>query len=471
MAFQVRGVIEGFYGRLWSWTERRSMIDFLGQHGYNLYVYAPKNDPIHRNRWQEPYLPEEVARFGALAAQCQQNGIEFVFGISPLQYHYASEEYWNTLWAKVTALYNVGVRSFTVLLDDMPDKFHHPDDEAKFGNIAKAQVWLNNTVLEKLKALGGGRLLFCPTEYCGEGVSEYLSTLGEGLHPEIDVFWTGTEVCAQYLRTEDARKVSETLKRPVLFWDNYPVNDLEMRFRPHLRPVRGRDADLHTVSRGIVANGGLQPEANKIPLHTYGAYMADPVGYDPDVAWDKALLEICGTEEEARAVAVLGDLTRWSALERGKQLHNKLAPELARFWAAWGGVPAVAGPDLPGTMEVEATTPGDRAQALQNLTSTFAHMQKAADRLLKPMTNQELQRELLPWIQKMDGWVATGRMALEVLYRTAANANDPEIPALREATLDRLLENRENFHWVAGDQIDQFSRRCLWAATMLQNGR
>jgi hypothetical protein len=42
---------------------------------------------------------------------------------------------------------------------------------------------------------------------------------------------------------------------------------------------------------------------------------------------------------------------------------------------------------------------------------------------------------------------------------------------MRANALDRLWTNRENFNWVSGDLIDQFSRRCLWAAQELQEGK
>lgn len=452
------------------------MVDFMGRHGYNLYLYAPKNDPIHRNRWLEPYLPEEVERFGRLNRRCRENGIQFVFGLSPLRFHYSSEAEWNTLWAKLRAVYDQGVRSFTILLDDMPDKFHYQDDEAKMGSVVDAHVWLNNTVLERLQSWGGvERLLFCPTEYNGEGRSPYLETLGAGLKPEIEVFWTGTEVCAQYLKTEDARVISETLKRPVLYWDNYPVNDLDMKWRPHLRPVRGRDADLHTVAKGIVANASLQPEAAKIPLHTYAQYMADPEGYEPESAWRKALLEVCGNELDADAVAVLGDMTRWAAIERGRALYNQMAPKFHRFWQAWGGVPAVAGPDLPDAMPAdpvaESLTATDKAELVTWMQQEFLRRRAAAVRIQTALVNPWLKEELRPWADKLAGWSETALFALSVLQTALKNPSDPALPAMRADALDRLWTTRENFHWVSGDLIDQFSRRCLWAAQQLQEDR
>ncbi|HEX7025505.1 MAG TPA: protein O-GlcNAcase [Gemmatimonadales bacterium] len=472
MSFEVRGLIEGFYGRPWSWQERERMVEFLDEQGYNLYVYAPKNDPLHRNRWQEPYLPEEMDRFAALARLCRRHGVEFAFGLSPLNFRY-TEAGLEVVWRKLAAMHRRGIRGFALLVDDMPERFHDPADGALFPSLAAAQVWLANGVLERLEALGGGGwLIFCPTEYCGEGVSDYLRTLGEGLRPEIDVFWTGPEVCSPELRVEDARRVGATLKRPVLYWDNYPVNDEDMRFRPHIRPVRGRDPDLYTACRGIVANGSLQPEATRIALHTYAQYFADPIGYEPEAAWQKALLAVTGNREDAEALAVLGDLTRWSALERGRQLENRLAPVLARFWELWGGPPASAGPDLPGvtpgapatTAGVAPGTPAAREAALAEGMAEFSHLHAVARRLLDRMANRRLQAELRPWAGKLEAWAEVGLLALGVLQASLKSVEGARLAGLRNAVLDRLLAARENFHWVAGDMVDHFARRCLWAA-------
>ena len=45
------GIIEGFFGRPWSWTERADAVRFLRPHGYSFYLYAPKADSWLRRRW------------------------------------------------------------------------------------------------------------------------------------------------------------------------------------------------------------------------------------------------------------------------------------------------------------------------------------------------------------------------------------------------------------------------------------
>jgi hypothetical protein len=54
------GIIEGFYGKPWSWEERAQTITFLAGRGYRFYLYAPKADPFLRRRWQEQH-PDDAA--------------------------------------------------------------------------------------------------------------------------------------------------------------------------------------------------------------------------------------------------------------------------------------------------------------------------------------------------------------------------------------------------------------------------
>ena len=47
------GVIEGFYGRLWSFETRLAYADYLREAGLNTSIYCPKGDPYLRGRWKE----------------------------------------------------------------------------------------------------------------------------------------------------------------------------------------------------------------------------------------------------------------------------------------------------------------------------------------------------------------------------------------------------------------------------------
>ncbi|HET8602127.1 MAG TPA: beta-N-acetylglucosaminidase domain-containing protein, partial [Segeticoccus sp.] len=78
-AYPLRGVIEGFYGTPWSHDERLDLIRFCADEGFDTWVHAPKDDPYHRAKWDEPYPDDELARLGELAAEARRVDVEFAY--------------------------------------------------------------------------------------------------------------------------------------------------------------------------------------------------------------------------------------------------------------------------------------------------------------------------------------------------------------------------------------------------------
>ncbi|MFN8196670.1 MAG: beta-N-acetylglucosaminidase domain-containing protein, partial [Nocardioidaceae bacterium] len=81
--FEVRGVIEGFYGRPWTQAQRLEMVDFLGVRGMNTFVYGPKDDPSLRRDWHLPFTDADVARLGELRERCTEAGLRLLVCVSP----------------------------------------------------------------------------------------------------------------------------------------------------------------------------------------------------------------------------------------------------------------------------------------------------------------------------------------------------------------------------------------------------
>src|SRR5919108_339103 len=79
------GIIEGFYGKPWTWAARAAAVDYLAPHGYRFYLYAPKADAYLRRRWQENHPPEVAARLRDLARHCRSLGVRFGIGLSPYE--------------------------------------------------------------------------------------------------------------------------------------------------------------------------------------------------------------------------------------------------------------------------------------------------------------------------------------------------------------------------------------------------
>ncbi|HEY0698600.1 MAG TPA: beta-N-acetylglucosaminidase domain-containing protein, partial [Micromonospora sp.] len=129
-----RGTIEGFYGTPWSQADRLRHLDFAGAHKLDTYVYAPKDDPWHRERWREPYPAERLAEFAALAERARLRHVDLVFAVSPGQSVCHSDDAdFAALTAKTQALHDVGVRSFALFFDDIAEQLSCPADRDRFG--------------------------------------------------------------------------------------------------------------------------------------------------------------------------------------------------------------------------------------------------------------------------------------------------------------------------------------------------
>jgi len=327
----VLGLIEGFYGPPWSWHERHRMVDFLAANGFEMYVYAPKDDPLHRARWREPLPEEELRDFERLARRSAEAGVDLVYGLSPIDLDQGDQSGIEVLIRKTLQLHELGIDSFCLLFDDLPEDL--PAGASERTEAARWQAGVANAVLAGLREAGArGRFILCPTEYCGHGETPYRQTLGQTLEPGIEVFWTGRQVCSATITADDLAPVAASLRRLPLIWDNYPVNDGEMRRDPHIRPLRGRSADLPAACSGIVANGAIEPEATRIALHTLAAYWRDPAGYEPEAAWGPALEAVAGDVADAAALRILGELARRSPIEPGEEPP---VPWLEASWACW----------------------------------------------------------------------------------------------------------------------------------------
>jgi len=289
------GVIEGYYGRPWSWADRTGTIETLAPAGYDFYLYAPKADAYLRRRWREPHPAGESAALSAFAKRCETLGVAFGVGLSPFElYLDFGDEAKAALDDKLAHLESLGVRQLAILFDDM-----RGDRE----DLARRQIEILHWVGERSTA---DRLIFCPTYYSdepaldrffGQRPAHYLETLGEDLDPGIDIFWTGPEVCSRELRVGHIERVAASLRRPPLIWDNYPVND-GPRMSPflHLRAFTGRDPDIGALVRGHAVNPALQPILSRIPALTLPRSYADGAGYDYRLAFEDAALSVLGPE-------------------------------------------------------------------------------------------------------------------------------------------------------------------------------
>lgn len=295
-SFPERGIVEGFYGKPWSHQDRLDMLRFEGEHGMNVYYYAPKDDPYHRNLWRKPYPHREYARLGELASAAHENFVDFCFAISPgLSIRYSSEQDFGQLTTKLESVSQLGVSCFALFLDDVAPELQNSSDRARFSTLAEAHASLINKLFGHLKSRSpNNRLVVTPTTYTNSwGNRDYVEELGSLVRPEVPMVWTGIDTFSPTITSAQAVEWGKLLKRPPLVWDNFPVNDADS-WRPHLGPLLGRGPDLAQSAHGFFSNPMIQARASLIPLATVADYLWNPAAYDPSRSLARSLADQYG---------------------------------------------------------------------------------------------------------------------------------------------------------------------------------
>jgi hypothetical protein len=317
------GLIEGFYGKPWSWEARTETIAFLAPHGYRFYYYAPKADAFLRRRWREPHPPDMVTELRQLSSHCRSLGVRFGVGLSPYEiYRSFDADAKAALAAKLAHLDAIGVDDLAILFDDM---------RGDLPNLAQMQVDIVHWVRERSKAT---RLLVCPSYYSddpildrffGERPANYLEDFGRKLDSTIDIFWTGEEVCARAFSPGHLARVAAQLGRKPFLWDNYPVNDGPVMSQfLHLRGFTGRPASMRAHIAGHAVNVASQPVLSRIPALTLADSYAQGDDYEYGRAFARAAETVLGTE---LGRLVRGDLMLFQDLgiERAQGLQERYA--------------------------------------------------------------------------------------------------------------------------------------------------
>lgn len=300
----LRGVVEGFYGTPWTFEDRADIIGFCRQNNFNSYVYAPKDDPYHRDKWREPYPADKLAELRQLVAVAKENDVRFVFAVSPgLDLNYKGDkgdEDFNLLIRKLDTMYKIGVRDFAIFFDDLKD------DKGKHHESGKAQAEFLNRVQKNLRERykDVAPLIMVPTEYFyedmvkGDKLKPYTRDLAENLDPRIVVLYTGRGVVCESITDEELAEVNKIFGREVGIWWNYPVNDYPLTpdGNRNVKLALGAIEKLPSAKMtAIFFNPMGQVQLSKIALATGAIYANNPAIYDAEQAWDKVLAEQFGT--------------------------------------------------------------------------------------------------------------------------------------------------------------------------------
>ncbi len=258
----LRGYIEGYYGRLLRWDDRRDIISHLSALGMQAYLYAPKEDPCHRLNWRRPYDADWQASFRETCTHADNLGITMIGGVAPgLDYDYLhinTGDDWDSLFSKCVMMRDLGAGAIALLLDDI-----QPDLTAETGTPeGTAHAQLANALYKALDV----PILLVPRIYADEVMHHDLMTpgadddaywpnLAEALHPDITLLVCGAYVIAPHTDlTGTAMVAAGVAASQVVIWDNLYAHDYCPR-RLFTGPWRGRGKDQHIMLNptGMVA--------------------------------------------------------------------------------------------------------------------------------------------------------------------------------------------------------------------------
>ena len=172
-------------------------------------------------------------------------------------------------------------------------KIIHSQDKKIFKSLEEAQNIFLLNCYQKLKSIDTDIMfLCCPTQYHGRGDSVYIKEFCKNFPDDMLLIWTGREVCSQVLSAPDTEYFIQNTGHRPLYWDNYPVNDMVMKWEMHLGPYKHRDPEILDNSDGIILNIMEYPESTLIPLKTAADFFKQKREYDPMESWEKAINEL-----------------------------------------------------------------------------------------------------------------------------------------------------------------------------------
>lgn len=288
---EIRGVIEGYYGVPWTWERRADLLEFGSQFKNSVMIFAPKDDPYHRDNWRALYPEDQLEKIAELAKLGNETKNRFVWTIAPFHNQAINESNYDEsiaiLKKKLDQLYDAGVRQFGVLRDDIAS-------ESGYTTVSK--------VMNDLKAWADSKddkiydFLFCPYSYTLEGwawrppeLNEYTKNFPDN----VKIFFTGRNVCSPIIQSSNEQFMTlganGNRRKEPLIWLNWPVNDVFKDSHGFMALVMGNpkmilNTDI-TNTIGTVTNPMQESYASYVAVFAIADYAWNTANYDADTSY------------------------------------------------------------------------------------------------------------------------------------------------------------------------------------------
>ena len=310
---QYRGIVEGFYGKVYSVEDILSLFEYMEDNKMNTFVYGPKGDPYHLGNWRDEYpteITDEQRFYGmmtqddmrTITAAAAENNISFAWSIHPAMQNGINftsrdsvEQGIDDIMEKFSHMYDLGVRQFGVFVDDIDTGVALRGSENQAYMMAEIQRRLEDTYNgSENPADHVAGTYYVPSFYAlNFGSSSQLETnLGafreQNQDNNVIMMMTGSGVWSP-IRNSDLVKIQQyTGKKPVMWW-NYPVNDNidDQMLMNRLDSVYATDLDV-TACLGVLSNPMNQPEASKVALYGVSDYTWNTANFDVQGNWEES---------------------------------------------------------------------------------------------------------------------------------------------------------------------------------------
>ena len=247
---KINGYIEGFYGRLLTWENRKRIVLSLKKNKMGFYLYAPKEDIKQRLNWRDLYGKNWIKNFKSFTSFAKKNNIKIIAGISPgldFNFNHIKKKESNNIECndfsrlvdKSNQLLINGASEICLLLDDIPNDFNN-----HFG-VDSSEGQFHSTLANKLYKKLNRDIYFVPRVYANELISEsplYLSAMTKNINPSIKIIYCGNNVVSKTIKNIHFKHIPNE----IVIWDNLYANDYCPR-RLFLGATMGRKNIAHIM--------------------------------------------------------------------------------------------------------------------------------------------------------------------------------------------------------------------------------
>lgn len=327
-------MVEGFYGRPWSFEARRSVIELLGETGLQTYAYAPKSDPSHRGRWWAPLEAHELSCFEQLSSCARDNGVRFIYGIAPqrlfggrsnldIRKGGVDSDGFRALLSRCGALADRGIDHFMVLFDDT-----WPTVAPRLATfeVGASHATVARELMDRLSARHGRSICVClvPAIYAGRAVDlsrgalAYLRGLSScGPTP---IAWTGPRIFSSFISEQERAAFERAAGSPIWIWNNAIANDwlpmttgegvgVQGRQRLAFGPIDNVAPEVFDAADGVLLNGAREVEVTRVALACFAEQRTLRRAYRAEQALPRAIVRVFGAEA-LECVGLIEDVVR-----------------------------------------------------------------------------------------------------------------------------------------------------------------